>query len=69
MQKIVSTLLSNIQSLNIQSVLEMWNHLQQTFFQRLDEDMTLTVQQLEISVKRYYLIHAIQQGKADKVSA
>jgi hypothetical protein len=47
----------------------MWNHLQQTFFQRLDEDMTLTVQQLEISVKRYYLIHAIQQGKTEKVRA
>jgi WD40 repeat protein len=67
-QKIVSTLLSNIQSLNITAVLEMWNHLQQTFFQRLDEDMTLTVQQLEISVKRYYLIHAIQQGKTEKVT-
>jgi len=65
----VSTLLSNIQSLNIQAVLEMWNHLQQTFFQRLDEDMTLTVQQLEISVKRYYLIYAIQQGKSEKVRA
>jgi WD40 repeat protein len=63
---IVSSLFSMVHQGNLQGVRELWNHLSDMFFSRLEEDLSMTVQKLDMSLKRYYVIHSVQSGHLDR---
>ena len=65
--KIVEQLFLFIRQLDIEGLIGLWGHLNETFFSHLDEDLSWTVSKLELSLKRYYLVSAMQMSRPEKV--
>eukprot|EP00035_Acanthoeca_spectabilis_P025229 m.457456 g.457456 ORF g.457456 m.457456 type:complete len:658 (-) comp21265_c0_seq1:119-2092(-) len=66
--KIVDQLFSFIEKYEVEALLEFWDQLNWRFFSRLEKPFTSSVRKLEICLKRYYVINAIQTGRPDKVA-
>eukprot|EP01126_Amoeba_proteus_P065939 TRINITY_DN9460_c0_g1_i2.p1 TRINITY_DN9460_c0_g1~~TRINITY_DN9460_c0_g1_i2.p1 ORF type:complete len:245 (-),score=27.49 TRINITY_DN9460_c0_g1_i2:246-932(-) len=64
--KIVQQLFTYVHSCDLSGFIGLWNHLYETFFLRLEEDLSWTVSKLELSLKRYYVVNTIQTGRKDK---
>lgn len=65
--KIVEQLFHHINSYNIGALLDLWDYLSRNFFARLDKDFSFTVKKLDLSLKRYYVVHCVSTSHADKM--
>ena len=64
--KIVAQIIAYVNSFNINALMELWNFLHARFFSHLDSEFAQTVQKLELSLKRYYVVNCIQAGKKEQ---
>ncbi|CEG35528.1 Uncharacterized conserved protein [Plasmopara halstedii] len=64
--QIISHLLQSIQNYQVETVLETWKFLTARFFNHLDASYALTLQQLETSLLRLYVINAVKNGHREK---
>lgn len=58
--KIVNQLFLHISSFDLDALCDFWEHLTRRFFSRLERSFMSSVRKLEVCLKRYYLVHAIQ---------
>eukprot|EP01122_Echinamoeba_exundans_P014203 TRINITY_DN6385_c0_g1_i1.p1 TRINITY_DN6385_c0_g1~~TRINITY_DN6385_c0_g1_i1.p1 ORF type:complete len:741 (+),score=104.64 TRINITY_DN6385_c0_g1_i1:160-2382(+) len=65
-QKIVQQLFWCVHNYNINEMKDLWDYLNTSFFTKLEDEQAQTVQKLELSLKRYYVVFCIQTGKTDK---
>ncbi|KJE96129.1 WD repeat-containing protein 91 [Capsaspora owczarzaki ATCC 30864] len=65
--RIIDQLFAYIAAFDIVGLRQFWGHLDMRFFARLDHSFFASVRKLEICLQRYYVVHAIQSGKPDKV--
>ncbi|KAE8875611.1 hypothetical protein PF005_g16501 [Phytophthora fragariae] len=66
--QIISQLLVAVQTYQIESVLETWRFLTARFFNHLDASYASTLQQLETSLLRLYVVNAIKTGHREKAA-
>jgi len=66
--KIADHLFTLVEKYEVDALLEFWDQLNWRFFSRLEKPFTSSVRKLEICLKRYYVINAIQTGRPDKVA-
>lgn len=66
-EKIVEHLLSCVSSHQLDSLIQTWNYLDSRFFSGIDPVLFSTVRKLDLSLKRYYLVHAVSSQNIDKV--
>ncbi|CAI5741753.1 unnamed protein product [Peronospora destructor] len=66
-EQIISQLLIAIQTYQIESVLETWKFLTARFFNHLDASYASTLQQLQTSLLRLYVVNAVKSGHREKV--
>eukprot|EP01125_Pyxidicula_operculata_P018590 TRINITY_DN6613_c0_g1_i1.p1 TRINITY_DN6613_c0_g1~~TRINITY_DN6613_c0_g1_i1.p1 ORF type:complete len:486 (+),score=68.52 TRINITY_DN6613_c0_g1_i1:97-1554(+) len=64
--KIVSNLFHFVETHDLAGLLDMWNHLMESFFSKLSESFTWSISKLELSLKRYYIVHTIKANRRDK---
>ncbi|XP_007434372.2 WD repeat-containing protein 91 [Python bivittatus] len=65
--KIVDQLLQFVHSYDLAALREYWSYLDRRLFSRLEDMYRPTVNKLKISLYRYYLIHAVQTNRNDKI--
>ncbi|GFG39309.1 hypothetical protein Cfor_02234 [Coptotermes formosanus] len=66
--KIVEQLMQFIYAYDLNSLKELWTHLDQRMFSKLEHNFTPAVRKLENAVLKFYLVNAVVSGKADKVT-
>ena len=66
-QNIVDQFSSYINTYDVMGMKNYWQYFDKFYFSRLGHDTYKTVKKLEIKLQRFYLIHALQNGKQDKV--
>ncbi|XP_070539797.1 WD repeat-containing protein 91-like [Ptychodera flava] len=66
--KIVDHLYSFVAVYDLDGLKNYWKHLDKRIFARLEYTYNSTVRRLELSLLRLYVIHAVQNGRNDKVS-
>eukprot|EP00038_Savillea_parva_P000007 m.93431 g.93431 ORF g.93431 m.93431 type:complete len:663 (+) comp10001_c0_seq2:61-2049(+) len=66
--KIVEQLFAFVEKYEVDALIEFWDQLNWRFFSRLEKPFTSSVRKLEICLKRYYVVNAIQTGRPDKVA-
>ncbi|NWV49571.1 WDR91 protein, partial [Daphoenositta chrysoptera] len=64
--KIVDQLQQFVQSYDLAALRDYWSYLDRRLFSRLEDVYRPTVNKLKTSLFRYYLVHAIQNGRSDK---
>jgi len=67
-EKIVEMCFNHCHNYEAKELLELWQFLDSRFFSRLDGRFTDSINKLETSLMRYYLVHAVQTGKIEKVT-
>ncbi|CAH0516352.1 unnamed protein product [Peronospora belbahrii] len=67
-EQIISQLLLSVQNYQIESVLETWKFLTARFFNHLDASYISTLQQLETSLLRLYVVNAVKCGHREKAT-
>ncbi|TDH69436.1 hypothetical protein CCR75_002253 [Bremia lactucae] len=67
-EQIISQLLVCVQTYQIATVLETWQFLTARFFNHLDASYALTLQQLETSLLRLYVVNAIKCGHRERAA-
>lgn len=67
-EQIISQLLLAVQTYQIDSVLETWKFLTARFFNHLDASYASTIQQLETSLLRLYVVNAVKCGHREKAA-
>ncbi|KAH7465816.1 hypothetical protein KRP22_014818 [Phytophthora ramorum] len=67
-EQIISQLLVSVQTYQIETVLETWKFLTARFFNHLDASYASTLQQLETSLLRLYVINAVKTGHREKAA-
>ena len=65
--KIVEELLRHLTSYNFDAMMDLWNFLDERYLFRLEYRCSAIVKHLELSLKRFYVVNALQCGQADKV--
>ncbi|CAO3668486.1 unnamed protein product [Umbelopsis vinacea] len=65
--KIIEELFGYVQNSDITNLMEFWRYLDTRYFSRLDSRFQRTVKKFELCLLRYYLIHAMQVKRRDKV--
>ncbi|GES84047.1 WD repeat-containing protein 91 isoform X2 [Rhizophagus clarus] len=65
--KIIEELFSYVTSSDIDGLLDYWKYLDLRYFSRLDARFFESVKKFEISLIRYYLVHATQQKRKEKI--
>ncbi|KAL6066371.1 WD repeat-containing protein 91 [Balamuthia mandrillaris] len=65
--KLVDTIFGYIHSFSLEPLLELWGYLHNRFFSRLDVSLLPSVKKLDLSLWRYYVVHAISSSRPDKV--
>ncbi|XP_026550172.1 WD repeat-containing protein 91 isoform X1 [Notechis scutatus] len=65
--KIVDQLLQFVHNYDLAALREYWSYLDRRLFSRLEDMYRPTVNKLKISLYRYYLIHAVQANRNDKI--
>ncbi|NWT51762.1 WDR91 protein, partial [Erythrocercus mccallii] len=65
--KIVDQLQQFVQSYDLAALRDYWSYLDRRLFSRLEDVYRPTVNKLKTSLFRYYLVHAVQNGRNDKV--
>mmetsp|Transcript_11114 Transcript_11114/g.15332 ORF Transcript_11114/g.15332 Transcript_11114/m.15332 type:complete len:688 (+) Transcript_11114:52-2115(+) len=66
--KIVELLFHYIQTFNLTLLLDLWSYLNEQFFVKVErKELILTVHKLDLSLKRYYVVHCVNKGQPDKV--
>ncbi|GAB5591944.1 hypothetical protein Unana1_06844 [Umbelopsis nana] len=65
--KIIEELFGYVQSSDITNLLDFWRYLDTRYFSRLDSRFQRSVKKFELCLLRYYLIHAMQVKRRDKV--
>ncbi|KAG7383805.1 WD repeat-containing protein 91 [Phytophthora pseudosyringae] len=66
--QIISQLLVAVQTYQIETVLETWKFLTARFFNHLDASYASTLQQLETSLLRLYVVNAVKAGHREKAA-
>jgi hypothetical protein len=66
--KIVEQLMQFIHLYDLNSLKELWTHLDQRMFSKLEHNFTPAVRKLENAVLKLYLVNAVTSGKVDKVT-
>ncbi|KAJ9585107.1 hypothetical protein L9F63_020547 [Diploptera punctata] len=66
--KIVDQLTQHIYAYDLTSLRELWSHLDQRMFSKLEHNFIPAVRKLENAVLKFYLINAVLSGKPDKVT-
>ncbi|KAL3656237.1 hypothetical protein V7S43_018938 [Phytophthora oleae] len=67
-EQIISQLLVAVQNYQIETVLETWKFLTARFFNHLDASYASTLQQLEMSLLRLYVVNAVKCGHREKAA-
>ncbi|ETP52368.1 hypothetical protein F442_02606 [Phytophthora nicotianae P10297] len=67
-EQIISQLLVAVQTYQIETVLETWKFLTARFFNHLDASYASTLQQLETSLLRLYVVNAVKSGHREKAA-
>ncbi|KAG8223849.1 hypothetical protein J437_LFUL007870 [Ladona fulva] len=65
---ILDQLMQCIYSYDLISLRELWNHLDQRMFSKLDQHFCPAVRKLENAVLKMYLVNAVINGKQDKLT-
>nr|CAI5825492.1 unnamed protein product [Callosobruchus analis]CAI5838945.1 unnamed protein product [Callosobruchus analis] len=65
--KIIEQMLQFISNYDLNSLRELWNHLDNHMFSKLESHFTPGVKKLENAVLKMYLINAVANSKTDKV--
>ena len=65
--KIISEILSQISSFDLQGLRDLWQHLNARLFRRLDPTQTGAVSRLESGVLKLYLVNCVQNKNGEKV--
>ncbi|KAH8547935.1 WD40-repeat-containing domain protein [Umbelopsis sp. PMI_123] len=65
--KIIEELFGYVQTSDITNLMEFWRYLDTRYFSRLDSRFQRTVKKFELCLLRYYLVHAMQVKRRDKV--
>lgn len=66
--KIVENLLLCIQNYDLMGLKDTWCHLETKIFSKLDHHVPAAARKLENALLKYYVVHAIENGKSDKVN-
>ncbi|KAG3024103.1 hypothetical protein PC123_g15203 [Phytophthora cactorum] len=66
--QIIAQLLVSVQTYQIETLLETWKFLTARFFNHLDASYASTLQQLETSLLRLYVVNAVKSGHRDKAT-
>jgi len=66
--KIVTHIFSYVTSCNLSAMEAYWDNLDRRFFARLESAAQPSVRKLELCLRRYYIVYAVQAGRTDKVS-
>lgn len=66
--KVVEQLLMYAQSGDLPNLLEFWEYLDRRFFSRLEHAFAIACRKLELSLKKYYIVAAIQASRIEKVT-
>ena len=66
--KIVQHLFSCVSACNLSGMTSYWEHLDRRFFVRLQAASQPSVRKLELCLRRYYIVHAVQVGRLDRVT-
>ena len=66
-ERIVDQLFAAISAYDLAALTDLWNYLDTRFFARLEEQHLRTVKRLELCLFRYYLVHAAQHNRRDKI--
>jgi hypothetical protein len=64
--KIVAHLMGCVTSSDLRGLSDFWEHLSQRFFARMDSSFNVSIRKLELRLRRYYLICAVQNNRHDK---
>ncbi|XP_006819561.1 WD repeat-containing protein 91-like [Saccoglossus kowalevskii] len=66
--KIVEQLYQFISAYDLEALRQYWKHLNRRILTRLEYVHNTIIRKLEVSLMRLYVVHAIQNGKHDKVN-
>ncbi|XP_063239481.1 WD repeat-containing protein 91 [Bacillus rossius redtenbacheri] len=66
--KIVDQLMQYVAVYDLVSLRELWSHMDQKMFSRLEHHFTAAVRKLESAVLKLYLVNAVVNNKPDKVT-
>ena len=53
---------------DLNGVIAFWTYLDTRFFSRLGDSLVSGVRKLELCMKRYFVVHALQNQRMDKVA-
>lgn len=65
--RVVDQLFAAVSAYDLAALNELWAYLDTRFFARLEDQHVRTVKRLELCLLRYYLVHAAQHGRRDKI--
>ncbi|KAM3580676.1 hypothetical protein VKS41_006739 [Umbelopsis sp. WA50703] len=65
--KIIEELFGFVQNSDISNLMDYWRYMDTRYFSRLDSRFQRTVKKFELCLLRYYLIHAMQAKRREKV--
>ncbi|CAH0771053.1 unnamed protein product [Bemisia tabaci] len=66
--KIIEQLMQSIHSHDLNAIRDLWTHLEQKLFSRLEQEFFPAAKKLEYAIYKYYLAQAVAYNKPDKVS-
>ena len=66
-ERVVDQLFAAISAYDLAALTDLWGYLDTRFFARLDDSHLRTVKRLELCLLRYYLVHAAQHSRRDKI--
>lgn len=66
--RVVENLLQCVYNYDLAGLRDAWNHLETKIFTKLDHHLSVATRKLEGALLKFYLVHAIENSKSDKVS-
>ena len=66
--RVIDQLLQFITTYDILSLKELWAHLDQRMFSKLEHEYALGIRKLESSLYKFYLVNAISNNKHEKIN-
>ncbi|XP_054258850.1 WD repeat-containing protein 91 [Macrosteles quadrilineatus] len=66
--KIVDQIMQYIYTCDLNGLRELWGHLEQKMFSKLENEFTSAIRKLESSILKLYVVNAVSNNKADKVT-
>eukprot|EP00047_Mylnosiga_fluctuans_P008270 m.257955 g.257955 ORF g.257955 m.257955 type:complete len:629 (-) comp21204_c0_seq1:118-2004(-) len=66
-ENLVQQIFAFVTAFDVDGLVSFWDVLNRKFFSRLDQEFAVAARKLEISLKRYYLVHCVENIRQDKV--